>query len=605
MHCSFSRLRAFLALILFVSSVGAPLVPALASDEDQVSTPLGGPIKSLGKGSRPSAPRPAAPVSTAPRPTYRVNAAQKPTPEVLGGKSLTDGQPSSGTPYSPGTAYSDASEKSSGDKAAAPGQPPAALGPAPYDLGLIKKVQVGNQLLPQTPLRVGNLDIMVPLVDQMPILGATVTKADPRNMPGGNVAPTDAQNFQINVPAGPPIMMTVGRETAWIGNLEQTLRAAPLVIGNQIYLPVFSIAPLLGAAARLDDAGTLVLTPTIQSVELFPIQDTFAITIKTSAPVPPGLAKIVATPGGPGNSPKVYVDFPGYSMGFDAGNSTIERLVAPGSGNVLRARAGMPSKFPDTTRIVMDLKKPLVGLAQPLPDPTLYALVLLERGETPPVLVANSNPMTGAEPPIIVQGTTGETVSNLDRSSNKSLRGMNIVVDAGHGGHDPGARGKSSIEKDHTLDIARRLRAHLQARGANVLMSRDGDYFISLQGRVDFANQRRADLFISVHINSSVNKGSTGTQTFYYTAISQSLAREVHKELSKATGRPNRGIAQARFYVIRHTRMPSILTESAFVSNPAEEALLKNPQYRERIGKGIAQGIANYVSVYGRPGLSG
>lgn len=586
MHRSFFCLRAFLGLALVASSTGAALSPALALD-DSASTPLGGPV---------------APLVKAPRPTYKANAAPKqahdePQAVLVQAQGNLGGRPSPGTPYYPGTTYSDASEKS-----ATPGQPAPALGPAPYELGLIKRIQVGTALLPQAPLRVGNLDIMAPIAEQISALGVSVTKADLRNVPGGTSGPTDAQYFQINVPTGPPIVLTIGKETAWIGNLEQPLRAAPLVIGNQIYLPVFSIAPLLGAAARLDTKGTLILTPTIQSVELFPIKDTVAVTIRSSAPVPAGLAKIVEVPGGPGRSPKVYVDFPGYSMGFDAGNSTIERMVAPGAGDVLRARAGMPSKFPDTTRIVLDLKKPLTGLSQNVPDPTLFALVITEPGDSPPPLTAQA-----IDPQIPERTIIGESAVYEEPpiKASKSLSGLTIVVDAGHGGHDTGARGKSSLEKSHTLDIARRLRNHLQARGANVLMTRDTDNFISLQGRVDFANQRRADLFVSVHINASVNKSSSGTQTFYYTAISQSLAREVHKELAKATGRPNRGISQARFYVVRHTRMPSILTESAFVSNPKEEALLKDPKYRERIGRGIAQGVANYVAVYGRAGLAG
>jgi N-acetylmuramoyl-L-alanine amidase len=582
MHRSFFRLRACLALVAFVTSLGASLSPTPALAEDSTSTPLGGPITPLVKSQRP---------------IYKANAAPKPAQDGAGTRLAADNRPPAGTPFYPGTVYSDASEKKT-----APGQPSAALGPAPYDLGLIKRVQVGSQMVPQTPLRVGNLDIMVPLTDQIPTLGATITKADLRNVPGASDGPNESQYFQINVPNGAPIVLTIGKESAWIGNQEQTLRAAPLVVGNQIYLPIFSIAPLLGAAARLDDAGTLVLTPTIQSVELFPLKDNVAITIKSSAPVPAGLARIVSVKGAPGSSPKVYVDFPGYSMGFDAGNSTIERMVAPGVGDVLRARAGMPSKFPDMTRIVLDLKKPLNGATQSIPDPTLFAMVLLERGEK----VSDLAPRTlAAEDPIILQAPMGERILAPSSSSDKSLRGYTIVVDAGHGGHDTGARGRSSIEKSHALDIARRLRNHLQARGANVLMTRDGDYFISLQGRVDFANQRGADLFVSVHINASVNKGSSGTQTFYYTATSQGLAREVHKELAKATGRPSRGISQARFFVVRHTRMPSILTESAFISNPKEEALLKDPNYRERIGRGIAQGVANYAAIYGRAGLRG
>jgi N-acetylmuramoyl-L-alanine amidase len=276
------------------------------------------------------------------------------------------------------------------------------------------------------------------------------------------------------------------------------------------------------------------------------------------------------------NPPKLYLDFRGYSMGFDALYSTGERTVSAGLASVEKARAGMFQSFPDTTRVVLDLKGPVKGVVQPLPDKTLYAVLLVtpETQEDTTMVMA---------PPV---------------SSSGSLRGKIIVVDAGHGGHDSGARGARSVEKSHALDIARRVRNHLEKRGATVLMSRDSDNFISLQGRVDFANSRGADVFFSVHINS-FRSTSAGTETFFWTSQSAALAREVHNELVKATGLKNRGVSQARFYVIRNTKMPSVLTETAFISNPREEALLINPAFRERVATGMARGIANYILRYG------
>ena len=129
-------------------------------------------------------------------------------------------------------------------------------------------------------------------------------------------------------------------------------------------------------------------------------------------------------------------------------------------------------------------------------------------------------------------------------------------------------------------------------------MTRDGDYFIPLQGRTDFANSRRADLFVSVHIDS-FRASSSGTTTYFYAGTAQPLAREVHKELIKATGLTSRGIKQARFFVIRKTAMPSVLTEIAFITNPREEALLMNANWRAKVANGLAQGITNYVIKFG------
>ncbi len=616
MHRSLFRLRAFFCVALLGSNAASSLAtPFLGGPPvaDPAPKPLGGPIASSGQANSPAKSRATSPLVQ--RPTIRSSAATKPPSNGdANNNSAKNDAADEGKPFYPGVTYSDASEK-----ATVAGQPAPALGPAPYDLSLIKRVAIGGQLLPQAPLRVGNLDVLSPFVDQIGALGVSVSRADPRNVPGNLNAPGENQYFQINFPSQmdpatqvnrpkrPPIVFTIGKSTAYVDGNEQPLRAAPLVIDGQIFLPVFSIAPLVGAAARLDNSGNLVLTPTIQSVELFPIKDTVAVTIQASAPLTSRNIKIVNVAAEAGSSAKVYLDFEGFSMGFDAGNSTIERMVAPGAGDVLRARAGMPSKFPDTTRIVLDLKRPLRGMPQSVPDTTIFALRLAPQGTVAPPISTRvfTDPMpgdrTGANP--IPPKPAGKPAANFNYGP--SLRGLTIVVDAGHGGHDTGARGRASLEKAHTLDISRRLRANLQARGANVLMTRDTDNFITLQGRVDFANNRRADLFVSVHINASPNPASTGTETFYYTAISQSLAREVQKELLKATGRPNRGIEQRRFFVVRYTAMPSVLTETAFISNSKEEALLRRPEYRERVARGIAQGVANYISIYGRPGLSG
>jgi N-acetylmuramoyl-L-alanine amidase len=455
-----------------------------------------------------------------------------------------------------------------------------ALGPPPIPLEVIRRLKVAGQSVPDGPTRVGNLDILAPLVPYMERLGARVTRAATANLPGNPNTPSQDQFFQINLPGdAPPIVLAIGSATAYINGNEQPLRTAPLVIRGQIWLPVFSLAPLVGAATRIASDGTLHINPTVQSVELFPVKGTLVLTVKTSAPLPAD-NPLMGTLEDP---PKLYLDFPNFSMGFDATNSRAERVVTAGSGDVMRVRAGLFEDFPDTTRVVLDLRKPLRGVAQPLPDKTLFALVL-----TPPTESAAH--------------VTAETVVNP--VSDKLLSGITIVVDAGHGGHDTGARGAHSQEKDQALDIALRLASHLRGYGANVLLTRSDDTFISLQGRVDFANTRNADIFFSVHINS-FQSNSTGTETYYYTSQSRTLAQEVHKELVKATGLRDRGIQTARFFVIRKTRMPSILTESAFISNPREEVKLMDPNWRERVAQGMTRGILNYAAKYMRPGTSG
>ena len=449
-----------------------------------------------------------------------------------------------------------------------------ALGPPPIPLEAIRRLKVAGQDVPVAPTRVGNLDILAPIVPFMERLtGVRVSRAAASNLPGNINTPTKDQFFQVNLSGGaPPIVLAIGSSTAYVNGNEQPLRTAPLVIRGEIWLPVFSLAPLVGASARIDSSGTLYVNPTIQSVELFPVKGTLVLTVKASAPLPAN-NPLMGTLEDP---PKLYLDFPNFSMGFDATNSRAERVVTAGNGDVVRVRAGLFEDFPDTTRVVLDLKTSLRGVEQPLPDKTLFALVLAPMSEK-------------------IARVPTETV--LNPVSGKPLSGITIVVDAGHGGHDNGAEGARSREKDQALDIAQRLATHLRQYGANVLMTRNDDTFISLQGRVDFAHTRNADIFFSVHINS-FHSNSTGTETYYYTAQSRALAQEVHKELIKATGLRDRGVQSARFFVIRKTRMPSILTETAFISNPTEEAKLMDPNFRERVSQGMTRGVLNYAAKY-------
>jgi N-acetylmuramoyl-L-alanine amidase len=202
-----------------------------------------------------------------------------------------------------------------------------------------------------------------------------------------------------------------------------------------------------------------------------------------------------------------------------------------------------------------------------------------------------------------------------------------VAIDPGHGGGDTGAvgylppgtptgltprlddRGRTALyEKDVNLDIAVRLQAVLQAAGARTLMTRTTDLEggdriwpttrADLQARVDIANEAGADVFISVH-NNALRATTSGTETFHYyyaSPESRRLAVEVQREMIAALGLPSRGVKSAGFYVLRHTVMPAILTESAFLTNPAEALLLADPAVRQRIAEAIGRGVQRYAT---------
>jgi N-acetylmuramoyl-L-alanine amidase len=220
-----------------------------------------------------------------------------------------------------------------------------------------------------------------------------------------------------------------------------------------------------------------------------------------------------------------------------------------------------------------------------------------------------------------------------------------IVIDPGHGGHDTGTIGPNGLEeKDLVLEVGRRLGKLLETRlGAEVVYTRKNDTFIPLETRTAVANQQRADLFISIHANSSSDSAARGVETYYLNFTSSPDALEVaarenavseksiyelqdlvkkialkekieesrefaadvqsslHSGLAaKNPGIRNRGVKKAPFIVLIGANMPSILAEISFVSNPGDEHRLETSEYRQRIAESLYRGIAKYVD-----GLSG
>ena len=169
-----------------------------------------------------------------------------------------------------------------------------------------------------------------------------------------------------------------------------------------------------------------------------------------------------------------------------------------------------------------------------------------------------------------------------------------IVIDAGHGGSDVGATRDGYYEKDITLDIAERLEKILKKKGYNVLMTRDKDIYVSLQDRVQYTEDNKGDLFVSIHVNSSVTPDGNGLETHYYTPQSYDFAQIVHKEFVSAIDSKDRGLFKSKFYVINHTTCPSILVETGFISNPDERKELLTSSRKQKTAEAIAKGILKY-----------
>ena len=224
-----------------------------------------------------------------------------------------------------------------------------------------------------------------------------------------------------------------------------------------------------------------------------------------------------------------------------------------------------------------------------------------------------------------------------------------VIVDAGHGGYDPGAIGRTGLrEKDVNLDIARRLAHLLEAKGIDVSMTRSVDKFITLEERANIANRARADFFISIHSNSARSARLNGFEVYYITdkvndysraldtagnadlhiepasfyntslnlkatlwdiIYTQSrsrsiiLAQSICQAANRNMGLRILGVKGAPFYVLKGTRIPAVLVEVGFVSHPSEERYLRSGFYRQQLAEAICEGILNYSRQYELAGL--
>lgn len=182
------------------------------------------------------------------------------------------------------------------------------------------------------------------------------------------------------------------------------------------------------------------------------------------------------------------------------------------------------------------------------------------------------------------------------------LRGHAVVIDPGHGGKDVGAIGPTGLmEKSVTLDIGLRVRRILVEDGIRVIMTRETDVFIELADRPKIARERGGTAFVSIHANANVRTAVNGSETYYLSPLSLSLAQMIQDELGRSLGLPSRGIKTANFLVLRENTMPSVLVEAAFISHVQEEARLREEGFRERIAVAIARGITRFLAIYPVP----
>ncbi|GIO28312.1 N-acetylmuramoyl-L-alanine amidase family protein [Ornithinibacillus bavariensis] len=195
---------------------------------------------------------------------------------------------------------------------------------------------------------------------------------------------------------------------------------------------------------------------------------------------------------------------------------------------------------------------------------------------------------------------------NEERISNQETKGSSpktdnykVVIDAGHGGEDPGAIGASgSYEKDYTLSLSKKVKELLAREPqVEVYMTREEDVFLSSETRErpNFANSLSADIFVSIHGNTFDDPTVSGTETYYYHQNSKLLANKIHQQLIEVTGFRDRGVKKENYFVLKDTTMPAVLLEVGYLTNPQEEEKLLSEQFQQSVAEAIRDGIMDYL----------
>lgn len=281
------------------------------------------------------------------------------------------------------------------------------------------------------------------------------------------------------------------------------------------------------------------------------------------------------------HNPERYVmDIPDMRSIMDANLPDV--LASP---LVKSIRVGVPSADSATGRLVLELEDSSVTVDELFHQGSTYMTMTLSKGlngARSNVAFVNTATNPGASSgPIIVPRAPSETV---------------IVLDAGHGGSDPGAQRSDINEKDITMAIINKLKKVLEQKGARIVLTRSDDTFVSLEERVRITNQVNPNLFLSVHINSLQSiSDAHGIETYYQTDRSLPLAVRVHDSLVSGLGAPDRSVRKARFYVINHTPVPAILAEVGYITNKTERDRLISSEYQIKIANALARGVMLFL----------
>ncbi|GAB6930034.1 hypothetical protein JCM10914A_40170 [Paenibacillus sp. JCM 10914] len=375
------------------------------------------------------------------------------------------------------------------------------------------------------------------------------------------------------------VKMVIGSRNADINGQQVQMVTAPVLRGGTTLVPIRFVSEQMGLQVRWDNNqkavyltsssgnnpgdGSEVNLSTIDGLSFSENR----LMVAVSGNAKPNVSRL-------SNPDRIVIDLPHseFSQTFGSNNNYNEttksgQLTVQGYPDVSSVRYSLFNSNPMTVRIVIDLNHAKNYTVSGLENGSGILLVDLNTGSTPT-----------PEP-----GTGGKKL---------------VVIDAGHGAHDPGAIGVTQKrEKDFNLAMALKVEK-LLAKEPNieVVLTRSNDTFLELKDRAKIANDLKADIFISIHANSGPSSAS-GTETYYYDDASKALANALHKEIVNAMGLRDRGVKYGNFHVIRETKMVGALLEVGFLSNKTDESKLFDPATQDRVAQAIVRGIKNYLNV--------
>ncbi len=456
------------------------------------------------------------------------------------------------------------------------------------------------------------------------------------------------------------VALTAGSMVATVNGKQVDLEAAPLIQRGTTLVPLRFLGENTGATVKWDNTTKTVMltmkpastdnsgstgntsgsgttsgsestsgqagsTPTAPSamVSAMSFSDN-RLTINVDGTVKPKYNSLT-------NPDRIVLDLPksGFSDAFLAGQTMsvgqVGKLDVTGYPQVAGVRYSLFNSSPSTVRVVLDLNqaqqykvitdaKGLVMVELSGATDTNNSSGGTTGGTTTPgsdnantgAQTGGTTPSNGTDPSNNGTGTPGSTDNGSTNIPNTpgSGPGQNgkkvVVIDPGHGGTDPGAISLNKRnEKDFTLAVALKIQTLLQQDpNIDFVLTRSDDTYPTLPDRVKLANNLHADVFVSIHGNSTTSKVSpSGTEIYYTRKDSLSFAQVIHNHVVQALGLPDRGIHAKSLHVTRETTMPAVLVEAGYLSNAGDEALMYTDDFQQKLAQAVVDGIKEYLNV--------